>query len=64
MTSKDRLIFNALKQRADVLVEALNSPSIDVNMRHYFVGKLDGYTQAMELLTSSEESIAVELENS
>lgn len=55
---KDKAIITVLTQRADVLREVVktNNPQ-----REYYLGKLDGYEQAIDLLQSSLESIQIEI---
>jgi len=63
MTSKEQRIIRVLNKRINVIQKCLHRPKLPEEKRFYLTGKLDGYTQALELLTTSEESIAVELEN-
>ena len=56
--TKEEAIIVVLTQRADVLrkVVETNNPQ-----REYYLGKLDGYEQAINLLQSSLESIQIEI---
>lgn len=53
------LIKAVLECRADIVERILEGPTPD---EKYYRGKLDGYLQAIELLTDTVECIKVELE--
>lgn len=58
--TKDEAIYKVLHQRADGLLRLRAERPQD--WEGYYEGKFDGYTQAMQLLTETLESICIELE--
>lgn len=60
MTEKESAIYSVLKKRRDILQKSLQKVQ-SKEMKEYFTGKVHGYEQAMDLLGSSLDSIAVEL---
>lgn len=62
--TREEIIIKVLEQRADFLRKTILEKYVDLPISEisYYEGKLDGYNQALELLRSSDECNAVELE--
>lgn len=64
--TREEIMIKVLEQRADncrnfIIDKFVDLPTSEIS---YYEGKLDGYNQALELLRSSDECNAVELEES
>lgn len=63
--TREEIIIKVLEQRADFLQKYLLEKYVDLPISDisYYEGKLEGYNQALDLLRSSDECNAVELED-
>ena len=59
--TKEKAIREVLEKRIDVLDRVLIDAPLNERDRSYFIGKKEGYLQALDLLNETIECIAVEL---
>ena len=55
------IVTAVLRQRRAIVVYKIIPNTKSEKARQYYLGKVDGYSQAIELLNSSPEGAAVEL---
>lgn len=55
------IVTAVLRQRRAIVVDKIIPNAKSEEARQYYLGKIDGYSQAIELLNSSPEGAAVEL---
>jgi len=61
MTSKENMIIAVLECRLEIVRLAANKYATTEEGKQYFLGKADGYQQAIDLIKEKEESIKIEL---
>lgn len=59
--NKIEIVIAVLQQRLEIVEDKIIPNTKDEETKQYYLGKLDGYSQAIELLNSSPESAAIEL---
>lgn len=59
--NKIEIVIAVLQQRLEIVEDKIMPNTKDEETKQYYLGKLDGYSQAIELLNSSPESAAIEL---
>lgn len=61
MTSKEEMIIAVLECRLAIVRLAANKYATTEEGKQYYLGKADGYQQAIDLIEDDEESIKIEL---
>ena len=61
LTEKEIAIRNVIVRRLEIITEHILPNVKEKTMAEYYAGKIDGLTQAYELLGESLESIKIEL---
>lgn len=59
--NKIEIVTEVLRQRREIVVNKIIPNTKDEETKQYYLGKIEGYSQAIELLNSSLEGAAVEL---
>ena len=59
--NKIEIVTAVLRQRREIVADKIIPNTKDEETKQYYLGKIEGYSQAIELLNSSREGAAVEL---
>lgn len=59
--NKIEIVTAVLRQRREIVADKIIPNTKDEETKQYYLGKIEGYSQAIELLNSSPEGAAVEL---